>query len=48
MDKIITRIYDFIKETNNSIEFEEQIQLLMYDTLYFTSQTILDKVEITA
>lgn len=28
MDKIVTRIYEFIKETNNLIEFEEQIQLL--------------------
>ena len=32
MDKIISRIYEILKETNNLIEFEEQIQLLMHDT----------------
>src|SRR5690625_4489134 len=32
MERIITRIYEILKETNNLIEFEEQVQLLMYDT----------------
>jgi len=32
MELIITRIYELLKETNNLIEFEEQLQLLMYDT----------------
>lgn len=32
MDKIITRIYELIKETNNLIAFEEQLQILMYET----------------
>src|SRR5690625_5229579 len=32
MERIITRIYELLKETNNLIEFEEQLQLLMYDT----------------
>src|SRR5690625_853998 len=32
MEQIISRIYELLKETNNLIEFEEQIQLLMYDT----------------
>lgn len=32
MDKIISRIYGLIKETNNLIEFEEQLQILMYET----------------
>jgi len=32
MEHIISRIYELLKETNNLIEFEEQVQLLMYDT----------------
>lgn len=32
MEKIISKIYEILKRTNNLIEFEEQIQLLMYDT----------------
>jgi hypothetical protein len=32
MENIITRIYELLKETNNLIEFEEQVKLLMYDT----------------
>jgi len=32
MEQIISRIYELLKETSNLIEFEEQIQLLMYDT----------------
>ena len=32
MERIITRIYELLKETNSLIEFEEQVQLLMYDT----------------
>jgi len=32
MERIITRIYEILKETNNLFEFEEQVQLLMYDT----------------
>jgi len=32
MKHIISRIYELLKETNNLIEFEEQVQLLMYDT----------------
>jgi len=32
METIITRIYETLKETNNLMEFEEQVQLLMYDT----------------
>src|SRR5699024_4409900 len=32
MECIVTRIYELLKETNNLIEFEEQLQLLMYDT----------------
>ncbi|MFA8439222.1 UPF0236 family transposase-like protein, partial [Pueribacillus sp. YX66] len=32
MERIITRIYELLKETTNLIEFEEQLQLLMYDT----------------
>lgn len=35
MEFIISRIYKLLKETDNLIEFEEQIQLLMYET--FTS-----------
>lgn len=32
MENIITRIYELLKETENLIEFEEQVQLLMYET----------------
>ena len=32
MENIITRIYELLKETENLIESEEQVQLLMYDT----------------
>lgn len=32
MKSIITRIYEILKGTNNLIEFEEQVQLLMYET----------------
>ena len=32
MERIISRIYELLKETNNLIEFEEQVQLLMYET----------------
>src|SRR5690625_6414476 len=32
MEYIISKIYDLLKETNNLIEFEEQVHLLMYDT----------------
>ena len=32
MEHIISRIYELLKETNNFIEFEEQLLLLMYDT----------------
>src|SRR5690625_5948613 len=32
MENIISRIYELLKETNNLIEFEEQIKLLMYNT----------------
>ncbi len=32
MECIITRIYELLKETNNLIEFEEQLQILMHDT----------------
>src|SRR5690625_6350012 len=32
MEHIISKIYDLLKETNNLIEFEEQVHLLMYDT----------------
>jgi|GEM_PF-6702497 len=32
MDFIISRIYDLLKETSSLIEFEEQVQILMYDT----------------
>lgn len=32
MERIISRIYEILKETDNLIEFEEQVQLLMYDT----------------
>lgn len=32
MDIIIARIYKILKETDNLIEFEEQIQLLMHET----------------
>ena len=32
MEHTISRIYELLKETNNLIEFEEQVQLLMYDT----------------
>src|SRR5690625_2572509 len=32
MKHIISKIYELLKETNNLIEFEEQVQLLMYDT----------------
>src|SRR5690625_303367 len=32
MDNIISRIYEILKETNDLIEFEEQVKLLMYDT----------------
>src|SRR5690625_1486533 len=32
MERIISRIYELLKETNNLIEFEEQVQLLMHDT----------------
>lgn len=32
MDLIIARIYKILKETDNLIEFEEQIQLLMHET----------------
>src|SRR5690625_2071393 len=32
MERIISRIYELLKETNNLIEFEEQVQLFMYDT----------------
>src|SRR5690625_4145693 len=35
MEKIISRIYELIKETANLIEFEEQLQIYMYET--FTS-----------
>src|SRR5690625_2235513 len=32
MERIISRIYDLLKETESLIEFEEQLQLYMYDT----------------
>lgn len=32
MKQIITEIYKILKQSNNLIEFEEQLQLLMYDT----------------
>lgn len=32
MEKIITKIHELIKETESLIEFEEQLQLVMYDT----------------
>src|SRR5690625_4135081 len=32
IEHIISKIYDLLKETNNLIEFEEQVHLLMYDT----------------
>lgn len=32
MENIISRIYQLLKETENLIEFEEQVQLLMYET----------------
>ena len=32
MEHIISRIYELLKKTNNLIEFEEQVQLLMYET----------------
>src|SRR5690625_3802678 len=33
MENIISRIYKLVQETENLIEFEEQVQLLMYETL---------------
>src|SRR5699024_4763254 len=32
MERIISKIYELLKDTNNIIEFEEQVQLLMYNT----------------
>ena len=32
MENIISRIYELLNETENLIEFEEQVQLLMYET----------------
>src|SRR5690625_1667825 len=32
MENIISKIYDLLKDTDNLIEFEEQVQVLMYDT----------------
>lgn len=32
MEHIISKIYEILNKTNNIIEFEEQVQLLMYDT----------------
>lgn len=32
MEQIVSRIYELIKETDNLIEFEEQLRLFMYDT----------------
>lgn len=32
MDQIVTRIYELIKETDDLIEFEQQLRLYMYDT----------------
>src|SRR5699024_2921014 len=32
MERIISRIYELLKETDNLIEFEELLQLYMYDT----------------
>lgn len=32
MERIISRIYELLKDTDNLIEFEEQVQLFIYDT----------------
>ncbi|MGM8213055.1 hypothetical protein ACLIBH_09710 [Virgibacillus sp. W0430] len=44
MEYIITRIYELLKETNNLIEFEEQVQLLMYDTFTSLVGEVFNKV----
>ena len=44
MERIISRIYEILKETDNLIEFEEQVQLLMYDTFASLVGEVFSKV----
>jgi len=44
MERIITRIYDLLKETDNLIEFEEQLQIYMYDLIASLVEDVLSNV----
>lgn len=45
MDKIISKVYEIIKETQNFIEFEEQIQRFMYEIFSELLGDIFDQLD---
>lgn len=44
MERIITKIYDLLKDTDSLIEFEEQLQLYMYETCASLVETVFSQI----